>query len=294
MGSLSERATDEGVYNMDNWEIALHERIRAAQNDLRTANELISLALAEPDEDVAWESVVILHLRGSWEVFEAARSLCQSDCVVEKTLGVNILGQLGVPDRTFPNECVDVLLPLLRSEVDVGVLQATCFALGHTSDKRAADELTKLATHPSDLIRYGVAFAIANLQNQIAIDTLIQLTTDTVVEVRDWATFGLGNQIESNNPEIRSALLHATTDANEVVRGEAFMGLARRRDERVMEPLIRELSVWHSLEHNDYVLDAAAELADARLLPMLLQLQESLDSQDERLHNAIQRCSQGE
>ncbi len=72
------------------------------------------------------------------------------------------------------------------------------------------------------------------------------------------------------------------------------MGLARRRDERVMEPLIRELSVWHSHEDGDNVLDAAAELADSRLLPILLHLRESLASHDERLHNAIQRCSQGE
>ncbi len=278
---------------MDNWEIALHERIRAAQRDPRTANELILLALTAPNEDVDWECVAILHLRGSWEVFKAARSLCLSDCVVEKTLGANILGQLGVPDRTFPNECVDVLLSLLRSEVDVGVLQATCFALGHTSDNRAADELAKLATHPSDLIRYGVAFAIANLQNQIAIDTLIQLTTDAVVEVRDWATFGLGNQIETNSPEIRNALLHATTDPDDIVRGEAFMGLVRQRDERGIEPMIRELSVWRTLKHGDYVLDAVAELADSRLLPALLQLKESLDVQDERLNNAIHRCSHG-
>ena len=279
---------------MDDWETALHERVRAAQNDPRTANELISLALAEPDKDVAWEYVVLLHLRGSWDVFEAVRSLCQSDCVVEKTLGVNIVGQLGVPNRTFPNECVDALLSLLSSEVDVGVLQATCFALGHTSDNRAADELAKLATHPSDRIRYGVAFAIANLHNQIAIDTLIQLSTDTAVEVRDWATFGLGSQIEADTPEIRDALFRATTDADEVVRGEAFIGLARRRDERVIEPLIRELFAWHSLKLGDYVLDAAVELADARLLPILKQLQESLNGQDERLHNAIQRCSPGE
>lgn len=279
---------------MENWEIALYERIRAAQNDPRTENELISLTLAEADEDVAWEYVAILHQRGSWEVFQAAQSLCQTDCVVEKTLGANILGQLGVPNRTFPNECVDVLLSLLRSEVDIGVLDATCFALGHTSDNRAAAELAKLATHPSDLIRYGVAFAIANLQNQIAIDTLIQLTTDTVVEVRDWATFGLGNQIETNNPEIRNALLHATTDPDDIVRGEAFMGLARRRDERVLNPMIHELSVWHSLKHGDYVLDAAAELGDARLLPILLQLKESACSHDARFNDAIQRCSQVE
>ncbi len=192
---------------MDDWEIALHERIRAAQNDPRTANELISLALIEPDEDVAWEYVVILHLRGSWDVFEAARSLCQSDCVVEKTLGANILGQLGVPDRTFPNECVDVLLPLLRSQADEEIIYAACIALGHTNDNRAADELAKLATHPSDRIRCGVAFALANLQNQIANDTLIQLTTDTVVEVRDWATFG---SEAKSKPTIQKSATHCS------------------------------------------------------------------------------------
>ena len=279
---------------MENWEIAFHERVRAAQSDPRTVNELISLALAEPDEDVAWEYVVILRLRGSWDVFEAARSLCQSDCVVEKTLGVNILGQLGVQDRTFPNQCVDVLLPLLRSESDEDLLRATCIALGHNSNDRATEEVARLSTHDSDWVRYGVAFALPYFHNETAINTLIELMKDSNTVVRDWATFGLGSQTEADTPEIRNALLHATTDPDDTVRGEAFMGLARRRDERVMEPLIRELSVWHSLEHGDHVLDAAAELADSRLLPILLHLQESLGSHDERLHNAIQRCSQGE
>ena len=85
----------------------LADRIREAQDDPRTVEELVSLALIEQDENAAWDVVSILHLRGTHEVFDAARSLCRSRCAAEQTLGANILGQLGVPDRSFPDESVE-------------------------------------------------------------------------------------------------------------------------------------------------------------------------------------------
>ena len=85
----------------------LTSSIREARDDPRTVEELVSLALSEQDENAAWDVVSILHLRGTHEVFDAARSLCQSCCDAEQTLGVNILGQLGVPDHSFPDESVE-------------------------------------------------------------------------------------------------------------------------------------------------------------------------------------------
>ena len=85
----------------------LTSRIREAQDDPRTVGELVSLALSEQDENAAWDVVGILHFRGTQEVFDAARLLCRSCCAAEQTLGANILGQLGVPVRSFPDESVE-------------------------------------------------------------------------------------------------------------------------------------------------------------------------------------------
>ena len=102
---------------------------RQAQADPRTAHEFIAIALTEPDELKAWEAVVKLHFRGTNEVLDAACQSCVSHCSQEKTLGANILGQRGVPERTFPKESVAVLLKLLELEKDEGVLDACCIAL---------------------------------------------------------------------------------------------------------------------------------------------------------------------
>jgi HEAT repeat protein len=70
------------------------------RDDSRSVEELVRLALTEPDEDAAWEAVSVLHSKGSREVLAAAKRLCDSDSADERQLGANILGQLGMPGRT--------------------------------------------------------------------------------------------------------------------------------------------------------------------------------------------------
>jgi HEAT repeat protein len=54
------------------------------------------------------------------------------------------------------------------------------------------------------------------------------LTQDTAPEVRDWATFALGTQIDLDTSEIRDALAARLNDPDEVTRAEAATGLSRR------------------------------------------------------------------
>ena len=67
---------------------------------------LIAKNLTESDEAKAWEYVIILHFRGTQEVFDAAMELTKSQKVIERELGVNILSQLGVPERAFPRKTI--------------------------------------------------------------------------------------------------------------------------------------------------------------------------------------------
>ena len=86
-------------------------------NDPRATHEFITMALTEPDEDAAWETVTMLHFRRNERRYSMPPvSYARSECPQERTLGANILGQLGVPDRAFPKEAVAVLLEVLEAE----------------------------------------------------------------------------------------------------------------------------------------------------------------------------------
>lgn len=273
------------------WKTEVEEMVREAVNDPRSTHELISLALSELDEDAAWEPVTILHRRGTREIFDAARWLVLSSCAVERTLGANILGQLGVPNRSFSRESVELLLELFQSESDESVLEATCVALGHIHDPLAIPALARLSSHPSENVRFSVVHGLMGHSDGLAIATLIELSADTDEVVRDWATFGLGSQVDDDTPAIREALFRRTTDSDSVVRGEALVGLARRHDERVVQPLIRELTREEQTDRWDLPIEAAEELADQRLLPTLLRLKQDVGDGDDRFDLAIERCS---
>lgn len=270
----------------------LEDRTREAQVDPRTAHQVITEALTEPDEDLAWNAVIMLHFRGTKEVFDAASQLCISECPRERTLGANILAQLGIPIRSFPLESVALLQNLLPIENDDSVLDAICIGLGHIHDPTVIPALVQLKTHTSGKVRYAVVFGLLGFENDLAIRTLIELSQDQDANVRDWATFGLGSQIVADTPEIREALFARLSDSDEMTRGEALVGLAKRKDRRIIEPLIEELAGFLCAEYGEYSLQAAEEIADARLLPTLLRLKHSTNPQDETFDEAIRRCSQ--
>ena len=108
--------------------------------------------------------------------------------------------------------------------------------------------------------------------------------------VRDWATFGLGSMIEADTPPIREALFARLSDADDTVRGEALVGLALRKDERAIEPLIQELERHPAEKTGSLLIEAAEEMADTRLLPILTRLKQSSGSK--KFDEAIQCCSE--
>jgi len=262
-------------------------RCQEAQNDLRTTKELIGLALTENDEDAAWEAVTVLHFRGNREVFEAARKLCESGNSKERKLAADILGQLGIPDRTFPDESLAVLFKLLDNDTNIDVLNAVGVALGHINDPRAIEPLVRLKKHPSEDVRYGVVFGLLGHENELAIKALIELSSDENEDVRNWATFGLGSQINTDTKEIREALWQRIDDNNDEIRGEALVGLAIRRDERVVSHLIEELS---SECVGLLAIEAAKEIGNTKLYPALMQLKKWWEVNDDLLEEAISSC----
>ena len=244
-------------------------------NDPRTVDELINTALTEPDEDIAWYAVCALHWRGTLEVLQRASSLCSSCCSRERRLGADILGQLGVPDRAFPDRCIELLYQMISQEQDSDVLQSITIALTHLYDPNIVSIVAPLVAHFDPNVRQAVAVALAGHDDQESVHMLVHLTEDADVDVRDWATFALGSQTEADLPEIREALVRRLDDSDETVRGEALVGLARRKEQRVVAALIKEL---RRETVSDLACDAAELIAPKILGSDLTAIAEWLDT----------------
>ncbi len=140
-------------------------------------------------------------------------------------------------------------------------------------------------------VRYAVAYALSGFTDELTIATLISLTKDPEELVRDWAMFALGSQCDVDTPEIREILFQGTCDQVEFVRGEALVGLAIRHDDRVIEPLIRELLAWETARYSHFAIDAAEVIASPQLLQTLLQMKQVICPDDNRFDEAIRLCS---
>ena len=247
--------------------------------DSRSTEELIQLALTAPEEDDdgddRWDFIWLLRYRGTRDVLDRAIALTESNNSEERTIGIQILGQLGIPDRTFPDECLTTLIGLLKHEIDPLILQSIGIALGHLNDARAIEPQLKFCLHPDWEVRYGVVLSMNGHNDKRAIAALIKLSGDDHPQVRNWATFGLGSLLEVDTPEIREALYQRflledpTDEETAEIQGEALVGLASRQDERILPKLMEQL-----MSENLSVLEieAAEKLANPQLLPALLQV----------------------
>lgn len=265
------------------------------KNENFSTTRLIELALNEKDEDLRWKYVVILHGRGNREVFDAAKNLCESEDFAEITLGADILGQLGIyvgyTNLPFKEQSLPILLELSKSEKDIDALQAITMALGRMNDKKATQRILELKNHAHEDIRFAVVHGLLTIDEIDAIKALIELSSDSDEDVRNWATFGLGSQIETDTEEIRNALFarigEKGSEVCDEIRGEALVGLAVRKDERVIESLLKEFS---SETVGELSVEAAGEMADARLCDSLLELKDWWDVDTDLLNEAIKNC----
>jgi len=248
------------------------------------------------DKNAFWDIVWVLRYRGSYEVFMAASKLCESKNPKSRELGVDILGQLGIPERSFPDQSGMIILKLLENEEDLDVLISIGFALGHLKDPRGVALLVRFKNHSCADLRHSVVFGLLGQKDELAINTLIELSADEDENVRNWATFGLGQMIETDTPAIRDALFQRVileegeTDPESEIRGEALLGLAYRKDSRVINPLIAELSCGCV---GRLPVEAAKEIGDALLYPVLVELHSWWDVDSNLLLEAINSC-QGE
>jgi HEAT repeat protein len=228
-----------------------------------TLNKIFARTFSEDYEsDAPWDAVRELQTLGSRQVFEEAAAWCKSREPMKRARGADILAQIGKsaehPDNSFPDESFAVISGLLAHETEPLPLQSGICALGHIEDVRAVRLLLDYRAHPDPDVRFALATALGHFaDDSLAIPALIELTADTDADVRDWATFGLGVLGKKDTPEIRDALLARLSDPCDDAGEEAMIGLAMRRDLRVLPPLISSLE---GASVPDRAIEAAIEM----------------------------------
>ncbi len=219
-----------------------------------------------------------LTTRGGMANFHKALEFCKSPDSAVREQGAFVLGQLGTPERPFSEESAPVLIDLLDNDPVEDVRAAAAFALGHLRNPKAVSSLIAHADDDSAEIRFGLAFALGHFDDPDVVAPLIALSTDADYDVRNWATFSLGTCLEMDTGALRDALVARLSEEDAEIRGEALIGLAKRKDERVLEPLERELfgEFW-----GGWCLEAAELMAHPALYPLLLSLRERIADEGE-------------
>jgi hypothetical protein len=262
----------------------------------RSFRSLVGMALQDWGSPHSWHAIAELHANGCAATLAGTCRLAASRNRRKRALGLHIASQLRQgPSHRGVDYALDDTRALLLAGLDdrcQDVVQAAVYGLGHRPHPQALPRLVQLARHPDGEMRLAVAFAPGRQDGPEAIDTLVQLASDPAAAVRDWATFGLGSMRDTDAPALRAVLWTRLDDPDEDVQGEALVGLARRKDERIVPVLLKRLT----LDCRVYELDAAEELADPRLLERLLMLRDLTDGQagdgywSRRLANAIAAC----
>ena len=189
-----------------------------------------------------WDNIQELRSRANSNVFNTCVKLVKSSNPKERIIGIDILAQLGLTPRPFFKESKKLFFDILGKEKNLKALLSVLYAIGHNNEKLKTDEIAILVSFKDNAdegVREGLVSALLSVDHKLAIDTLINLTTDKISHIRDWATFGIGTQIERDNKLIREALWLRVDDKHQDTRFEAIVGLAKRKDHRIKEIIKR-------------------------------------------------------
>jgi HEAT repeat protein len=237
------------------------------------------------DSEERWALVHELHGRGDSETFRSAVEWCRSEEMPLRCLGADLLGQLGYADSHPVGEQSEPILAMLLGDREPEVVADALIALGHLG-RGDASVIAALATHSDAGVRYAVAVCLGPRAEDVATRTLVLLTKDDDRDVRDWATFGLGDISRADGPDVRAALTERLVDFDEVIRGEAMVGLANRHVTEAIPAILRELRTTGAL----LAIRAAGILGDPCFVPDLNRLAAAYPAERE-IRDALGRCS---
>ncbi len=209
-----------------------------------TNEKLLFRILNNKNYYASFENIIELRKRPSIELFKTCVELIQSPNDRFRKAGIHILSQLGNPPRPFVNETIALFFNRLAIENNDDIIVDFLYAIGHNNDDLNTDQVVKLSVFKNNanhFIREALVFALLRVNNLKAIQILIHLSNDKYSIIRNWATFGIANQNERNNKQIRAALWQRVTDKHEETHFEAIVGLATRRVMGIEKVIANEL-----------------------------------------------------
>lgn len=260
-------------------------RNRRTKQERPHIGELIKAALSADSDEDYWAAVRCVHDAGDDMVFEAVSELVRSSDPQERTMAADLLQRAGKPDGIRPEESFQILTHLLK-DPDPNVVLHAAATLGQHASRRAIPLLVILGHDANPELRLAAAYGLSYVQEDpVAAEALVELLMDSNSAVRARAAFALAFADPAMEAATK-ALRQRVHDEDAEVRGEVLLGLAYRNAPGIVELLIKELS---SRAFADDAIDAAAETADSRLLPVLMELKRE-GVQSMYLDLAIESC----
>jgi HEAT repeat protein len=236
-----------------------------------TDDKLLSRLKHNKSDRSRWNHISILRKRISPELFVKCVDLTRSDNPRFRAIGIDILAQFGIPPRRYIKQTLKLYFELLNRETEPTVLMSLLYAINFNNEnlnKQQIEKLCSFSNSDNPLIKEGLVFALQGINSPGAIDVLIRLSADKTSFIRNWATFGIGTQVNRDNKKIREALWKGVNDKHQETKLEAIVGLAKRKDGRVNEMIKRELI---KDEYGSLLFDAIIETKDCTFLPLLRQ-----------------------
>lgn len=235
-----------------------------------TSEKIFTRLLNNKTQKTFWENVGELRKRPNKEVYSKAFKLANSESEQEKIIGIYVLAQLGFDPRFQQAKTIELYFKLLENEKSPKVISAILSSISHNNENINDIQISKLVeykTHKFVNVRFELALAISCLENEIAIKTLIKLSTDKDSDIRNWATFGIGTQLDNDTEEIRIALWNRVSDKDESTKLEAISGLAKRKDKKIKEVLKTELENIN--ENGSLILESIELFNNKDFIPLL-------------------------
>ena len=220
-----------------------------------TDKKIFERLLYNKTQQTFWNNINELQNRPNQFVYDTAYKLAQSSDEKERIIGIYVLAQLGFDPRMYQQKTVDLYFDLLKNETSLKVLVALLSSIGHNNDRLSTKQINQLINfnlknHHLSTIRYYVVMSLLSVKDDSAISTLIELSNDCFSNIRNWATFGLGSQIEIDNPTIKKSLWNRVNDIDEETKMEAIIGLSERKDEKIRKMILQELD--YAKNNTDY------------------------------------------
>lgn len=220
-----------------------------------------------------WNQIFELRKFSNQEMISECFALIESDDFKSKQIGIDVLSQLGKERKNFIPKMFEKIFEIFESHTNQKLISTSLFAIGHNNEfikNKHLKVLEKFKNANSVDVRYALTFSLLGIKRKTAIKILIELAQDRSLKIRDWATFGLGTQIDTDTQEIRDILYKNSSSNDDQIKQEAIKGLANRNDERVEDIILSEL---HKENFGSLFFDTLSNLKNGeKFLPIIIQI----------------------